>query len=262
MNQENITVLYVVNDGIARIVLNRPDKANALDRDTTHALSEAIHKACDDESVRVIMLEGNGKTFCAGGDISAFIDEMQNLPAFIDSLVLQLNEALVRLHTSAKFIVSVVSGPIGGGGIGIALCADFVLAADTMKLRCGYSGIGLTPDVGSSWYLTKRAGPVRAKQLFALNTVLDAQTCLHYGIVDAVYPGDELVDQAMSLAKKLRAGPKNSLVRIKSLVDGITQRSFQEQVELERQYMVASGTEPDAHEGITAFAEKRLPVFK
>lgn len=262
LNQATDTVLYAVDNGIAQITLNRPGQANALDKDTVFAFSDAVNKACDDQSVRVIMLQANGKTFCAGGDITTFQGALQNLPELLDTLLLPLNKALLRLHTSGLPIVSVINGPVGGGGIGIALCADFVLAADAMKLRCGYSGIGLSPDAGSSWNLANRAGPTRAKQLFALNTVLDAQTCLQYGIVDAVYPAAELLDQAMSLAVQLCAGSKNSLARIKSLVDGIGQRSFQEHLELERQYMLASGAEPDANEGISAFTEKRTPIFK
>ncbi len=257
----NAPVLSKLEDGVAHITLNRPDQANALDDATINALAAAINQACDDTGTRVVLLRAIGKTFCAGGDIRMFETRLDELAELLDNLLVPLNKALVRLQTSGLPVVSAINGPVGGGGIGIALCADFVLAADTMKLRCGYSAIGLTPDAGSSWFLAKRTGTVYAKQLFFMNTPLDAQACLQKGIVDAVYPAEQLLDEATALATQLAAAPKHVMQRTKFLVDSAGKLSFEKHLDAERRYMVASGGEAASHEGIKAFIEKRKAVF-
>lgn len=257
----NDPVLCKLENGVAHITLNRPDDANALDVATINAFAAAINQACDDTSTRVVLLRAIGKTFCAGGDIHTFEEELDDLAELLDAIITPLHKALVRLNTSGLPVVSAVNGPVGGGGIGIALCADFVLAAETMKLRCGYSAIGLTPDAGSSWFLARRTGSVRAKQLFFLNTPLDAQACLQHGIVDAIYPAAQLLSEATTLANLLADSPKHVMERTKFLVESAGTHSFEKHLDAERRYMVASGGEAAAQEGIKAFIEKRKAVF-
>ena len=259
---ETDKVVLECAQGIATITLNRPDAGNALDYDMIQGLAGVIHGACDDPSTRVVVIRAKGKAFCVGGDINAFQTHQDQLPEFIDSLLTPLNRAMVRLLSSGLPIVNVVSGPVGGGGIGLALCGDYVIAAESMKLRGGYSAIGLTPDVGSSWFLTHRAGAAKAKQVLLLNEPLSAQQCLDWGLVDAVYPDTELEKQCQQLISRLHAGPKPVFARIKSLVDTAQERSFAEHLELERQYMVASGGETNVQEGVEAFLAKRAPRFE
>src|SRR5690606_9696292 len=160
------------------------------------------------------------------------------LPEFIDSLIEPLNKALVRLTGSKLPVVNVVQGPVGGSGIALALCGDFVIAAASMKLRGGYSALALTPDIGTSWFLTNRTGAARAKQLFLLNETLNPQQCLDRGIVDAIYPNTELESHSNELAERLRAGPRAVFARIKTLVDTAHERDLERHLELERRYMV------------------------
>lgn len=254
-------VLLGIESGLATITLNRPEKSNALDMATGLALADAINRACKDSSVRVLLLHGAGKAFCVGGDIDMLKSAAESLPKLLDSLLGPLNEALVNLASSGLPVVSALNGAIGGGGIGIALCADYVLAAKSLRLRCGYSAIGLTPDAGSSWFLTRRIGAIRAKQLFLLNRLLNAEECLAIGVVDAIYPDDELEARATELASQLCAGPRDVYARIKCLADGAFQRSLAEQLALEREYMVLSGSQNDAREGLAAFVDKRAPAF-
>ncbi|MGB3423976.1 MAG: enoyl-CoA hydratase-related protein [Castellaniella sp.] len=254
-------VLFRQDDGIARITLNRPRQLNALDAEAIHALAAAIEDACNDTRTRVVLIEGTGKAFCVGGDINLFSRAIDDLPSLLESLLQPLHAAIARLAASGLPIVSAVNGPVGGGGIGLALCADYVLAAQSMALRCGYSAIGLTPDAGSARFLTLRAGVVRAKQLFYLNEMLDAPACLALGIVDAVHPDEELAAAAQALARRLQAGPREPLARIKMLIETTGDRSLPEHLAAERECMVASSGEPDAREGITAFTEKRTARF-
>jgi len=255
-------ILVKIHEPIATIILNRPQAANALDEETLFLLAQAFNQVAKDDNVSIILIHGTGNVFCAGGDIRMFAQyNAEKLSRLLDKVLTPLHEAIAQLINANKIIISAVNGPVGGGGIGLALCADYVLASDTMKLRGGYSAIGLSPDAGSSWFLTKRAGPVRAKQLFLDNTTLDAQSCLNDGIIDQIYPQNQLIPAAQTLATQLSKGPRKPIQRISRLINNIEQRHFEEQLELERQFIVKSGAEPNAQEGIQAFIENRTPQF-
>lgn len=253
---------FDINEGIASITLSRENQGNALNLEMATSFAEAVNEILSNRSVRVILITGAGKNFCVGGDIRTFIEEREDLPALVDTLIEPLNEALVKLEASCLPIVSAVNGPVGGAGIGLALIADFVLAAESMKLRCGYTAIGLSPDAGSSWLLANRIGTSRAKQLFLTNTALNADECLSLGIVDKIYPDSELMTQAHALLSELRNGPTQAMTRVKRLLDhSISQRSFKNHLELERNFIIQSASEEDVQEGILAFTEKRKPSF-
>ena len=254
-------VLSEVRAGIAHIILNRPLSGNALSPETGLQLGRAMHAACDDPDVRVVVLRAAGKMFCGGGDIDVFRNPEGGLQELLKGLLDPLHAAIHRLVTSGLPIVTVLNGPVGGGGIGIALCGDYVLAAQSMKLRGGYSAIGLSPDAASSWFLAHRAGATRARQIFFLNEPVSAQRCLELGIVDAVYPDHELAARADELARRLALSSTGALRRIKRLMDGMHERTLQEHLNLERDLILECATSPDASEGIAAFLEKRSPVF-
>lgn len=255
------TVLLESDGGVARITLNRPEMGNAIDGDMALALVEAVEATAADAGVRAVLLTGSGSTFCAGGDISAFRANLGELPRFIEPLLRRLHRAAHQLATLTVPVVSAVNGPVGGGGIGLALCADLVLAAESAKLRGGYSGIGLTPDLGTSWSLARRAGAARAKEILFLNRPLPARECLAWGIFDAVHPDDRLAAEAREVAARLAAGAAGALARIKQLVDGARGRSLEAHLALEAEAIVAAAGTADAREGITAFMEKRAPRF-
>jgi 2-(1,2-epoxy-1,2-dihydrophenyl)acetyl-CoA isomerase len=254
-------VLYAFHDGTATLTLNRPDKGNAIDLGLGQALAAAIDCAAAQPGLSVLLIQAAGKAFCVGGDIG----EMQraaDLPGFLAPAIASLHAAVQKLAALPAPIVTVVQGAVGGGGIGLALCGDFVLAGEAMKLRGGYSAIGLTPDLGASWYLARRAGAAKAKNILFLNDVLDAYACLRAGVVDAVYPDHELVEAGRVLAARLATSATLSLQRIAKLVDGAAGRTLQQQLDLERDYMVASAATADGSEGVRAFTEKRGPVFR
>lgn len=172
-----------------------------------------------------------------------------------------IHAAILRLAQLPIPVVSAVNGPVGGGGIGLALCADIVLAAESMKLRTGYSAIGLTPDVGGSWFLTRLVGPMRAKRILFANEPWSAQQCLAAGIVSEVYADGALAVHAHALVKTLAQSATGSLGRIKRLVDGVAQRTLEQQLEVECHYMIESAASSEALEGVRAFTEKRAPRF-
>lgn len=254
-------VLLECHGNVAYITMNRPERANAIDLESSAALIESIDAVAGDAAVRAVVLRAVGRQFCAGGNIDAFVQAGAGLPAMLDELIPPLHAALYKLATLPVPVISAVNGPIGGGGIGLALCADIVLAAESMKLRGGYSAIGLTPDAGSSWFLTRRVGAMRAKQIFFTNTPLSAQQCLELGVVTEVLADVLLASRTQALAEMLARSATSALGRIKRLVDGAGERSLQAQLELEHRLMVESAASAHAGEGVAAFVEKRPPKF-
>lgn len=254
-------VLLNIQDGVATITLHRPDNGNAIDLALGKALVAAVERVAADSSVRALLLTGCGKAFCVGGDIAEMLQK-EDLQAYLGPAVANLHTAVAQLADLPIPIVTAINGAVGGGGIGLALCGDIVLASESMKLRGGYSAIGLTPDLGASWYLARRAGPARARNILFLNRPLGAPDCLASGLVDEVLPDSALAAKASALVRRLAAGATLSLGRIKDLVDGVDKRSFREHLALEARYMVASAGTEDAREGVRAFMEKREPRFR
>lgn len=254
--------VLIERDGhVAAIVLNRPEQSNAMDPEASKALIDCIDEVAADTSVRAVLLRANGKHFCTGGSIAFFDQAGAELPRMLEQFIGPLHAAIHKLATLPVPVVSAVNGPVGGGGIGLALCADIVLAAGSMKLRGGYSAIGLTPDAGASWLLARRAGAARAKQIFFTNAPLSAQQCLAFGIVDEVVADEELAARAAGLARTLAQGATGALAHIKRLVDGAHERSLGAQLDMENRFMVDAAAATHAAEGIAAFREKRVPRF-
>lgn len=255
-------VIFDIHDGVFVITLNRPESANSLNTEMCVTFEETVDHACRSDATRAILLSGTGKVFCAGGDINQFKNSVSELPEVLKSMLTPLNNAILKLASSGVPVITALNGAVGGGGIGLALCGDYVYAAESMKMRSGYTAIGLTPDAGSSWYLTQRVGPVRAKQIFLSNRTLSAQKCLDIGIVDALYPDDQLLERAYELAHELSTGPKDAFASVNALIHEIPQRSLFEQLNLELKSMVLAAETLDATAGISAFINKQKPKFE
>ena len=261
MNIMNGIEWHVDAQGVGRIVLNRPEHNNALGSSSTPMLVRAINEVTGDRP-RVIVIEARGAIFCAGGDIQEFASAGDQLPALVDDILEQLLPAYLQLAQATCPVVTVVGGPVGGAGIGLALCGDFVLASDTMKLRTGYAAIGLSPDVGASYFLARRIGAVRAQQWLMLSQAVDAERCLAAGAVDQVFPAHELDAAAQGLVDQLCRAAPASLAAIKKLSMQGPGLSLQEHLLLEQQLLKACAATPDAREGVAAFVQKRPAVFK
>lgn len=254
-------VLVRIDDALATIVLNRPHAGNAIDDALGAAFIRAVDTIADSPGIRAILITGAGDKFCVGGDIGSMKSAGAQLAANMEKNLQPLHDAILKLARMPLPIVSAINGPLGGGGISLALCADIVLAAQSMKLRGGYSAIGLTPDLGASWFLAQRAGVAPAKRILFLNRALDADQCLACGIVDEIHPDARLADEARMLARQLAAGATLSLGRIKQLLDGKSTRTLEQQLALEHDFMIASGRSDDSREGLAAFLDKRPPRF-
>ncbi len=258
--QQSDGVSWGMADEIGRIVLSRPERANSL----TLAASRALVRAIDDvlaRKPRAVLLAAEGRIFCAGGDIGEFAAAGTALDALVDDILTPLHPALYRLATAALPVVAAVNGPVAGAGIGLALCADFVLGTPSTVLRTGYAAIGLSPDAGASYFLARRVGAVRAQQWLMLSEAIDAQRCLQHGAIDALHPEAELAGAAEALVARLARAAGGSLAAIKTLCSGTPARGLREHLALEQALLVARAGSADAREGVQAFIEKRTPRF-
>jgi len=254
------TVLWQIEDGVGHIVLNRPEAANALDSAASRQLADTVAQAARAD-IGAVLISARGRQFCAGGDIRQFVAQRDELDRLVQALLDQMHPALHALAELPLPVVSALQGPVGGAGIAVALCADIVLASSAMKLRGGYSAIGLSPDLGASYYLARRAGAARAKYLLMTNRAIDADTCLRWGLVDEVHAPEALADAARALAAELARGATGALGGIKRLCDGAARHDLRTHLELERAALVRCAASADAREGVAAFIDKRAPRF-
>lgn len=253
-------IAWGVQDGIGRIVLKRPERANSVSLASSHVLARAIDEVLD-AAPRAILLTGQGRVFCAGGAIDDFVAAGEKLPELVDAILDRLHPALLRLARSPAPLVVAVNGTVGGAGVGLALCGDFVLAAESMKLRTGYAAIGLSPDAGSSYFLSRRIGPVRAQQWLMLSDPVDSARCLAAGAVDALYPDAELAAAAEALVTRLASGAAGSFAAIKALCGDAPSRPIDAHFEMEHRLLRERAGSADAREGVAAFIAKRAPRF-
>jgi len=253
-------IRWGVAQGVGRIVLDRPEHNNALGRESAPALARAIDEVTAARP-RVIMIEGRGPIFCAGGDIREFADTGDQLEPLVHEILGTLLPAYLKLARAPCPVVTVVGGPVGGAGIGLALCGDFVLASKTMKLRTGYAAIGLSADVGASYFLARRVGAVRAQQWLMLSDAVDASRCLAAGAVDQVFTAADLDAGAEALVSRLAASAPASLAAMKRLSLEGPALALDAYLALERDLLAACARTADAREGITAFVAKRMPRF-
>lgn len=255
------TVIWSVKNGVGHLTLNRPEAANAIDLPLARAYAAAVEQAVRAD-IGAIVLSSTGKQYCAGGDINAFAASDGQLDGLIRELLDLLNPAVAQLAALPLPIISAVHAPVGGAGIALALCADIVLAAPPMKLRGGYSALGLSPDIGASYFLAYRAGPARAKYILMSNHAIPADECRRWGLVDEIHPPEALQSVATELAAQLAAGATGALGGIKRLCEDALNRDLRTHLEHERRALLHCARAADSREGIAAFRQKRPPRFR
>src|SRR5689334_8978193 len=168
-------LLFTRDGPVARLVLNRPDVGNAVDVPLTRALVEAAIACDEDDTIRCVTLTGAGRLFCAGGDIGAFSNSRDRLPALLKELLANINPAVSILTRMAKPLLCVVNGPAAGAGLSLAILGDYVLAARSAHFTLAYGGIGLSPDAGATWLLPRLIGLRRAQDMAVTNRRVGAE---------------------------------------------------------------------------------------
>src|ERR1700736_3997797 len=255
--------LHVGSDGIARLRLNRPDASNGLNVELLKALHEAILRCHADASARVVLLSGEGRNFCAGGDIHTFESKGADLPQYLREATAWLQLATSALIQLRVPVVTAVQGfAAGGGGLGLVCASDVVVAAESAKFFSGAVRVGMAPDGGSSVTLTQLVGLRHALRILLTNPTLTAAEALDIGLVTEVAPDDELISRATEVAKALTALPTQALSGTKRLVwSGVGASVEQRLAEEARTVSELSGT-ADALEGLRAVIERRQPRFQ
>lgn len=205
-----------VADGIATVELNRPEAANALDLPLAERLAEVVEQL-EAPEVRVVLLTGAGKRFCAGGDVRSFV-AAEDQPAYLEQLASKADRVLQRLGELGKPVVAAVQGAVAGAGLAIMLTGDLVVAARGTKFVTAYAGIGLTPDCGLSWLLPRAVGQQRALELMLTGRTLTAAQAHDWGLVTEVVDDAAVLDRARELAQSLAAGPAFALGQARRLV--------------------------------------------
>jgi enoyl-CoA hydratase/carnithine racemase len=247
-------------DSLGHIVLDRPP-ANSYDKAFMQELDGAIEEARNDDAVKAIVVRsGNEKFFSAGADVSVFaksgLDEQ-------NAFVVCANEAIGKLESTPKVVVAAINGHCLGGGLEIALCCDFRIAAEgSYRIGLPEVTLGLLPGTGGTQRLPRLIGRQKALDLLLRGTTMPPQDALGAGIVDEVVPPADLLDRATERARAYASGPTFAIGRIKrAAVQGFGMR-LDEGLKLERELLIELFKSEDAKEGVTAFVEKRKPSYK
>ena len=253
---------YSLENGLARITLNRPKQANALDLPMAKELVAATQECRDNNDVRAVLLTGNGKLFCAGGDLASMAKATGPVDEHLHELASTCHIAYNNILKMRAPVVVAVNGPAAGIGLGLALIGDVTLAADHASFLMAYTAAGLSPDGGSSKLLPLAVGLKRAKDLALTNRKLSASEAENWGIVSQVLPAEALMPSAEKLASRLASGPTNAFGHVKRLMLEALEVSLQHTLDDEATTIASSAVGADGTEGIDAFMNKRKPEFK
>jgi 2-(1,2-epoxy-1,2-dihydrophenyl)acetyl-CoA isomerase len=249
-------------DGVAHVRLNRPESANGLNVELLQALHQVLMRVHGDGRVRAVLITGEGKNFCAGGDVHTFLSKGEALPDYIRvaTSYLQLVAALL-IRMNPPVVCAVHGYAAGGGGMGLVCSSDFVVAGASAKFLAGATRVAMVPDAGVSVTLTQLVGLRRAMEILMLNPVISADEAKAMGLVTRVVPDEQLQDEALALARQLAAGAPAALANTKRLLwNGLGQGVEAAMPEENHAQAVLSGT-ADAREGLAAVIEKRAPRF-
>ena len=257
-------ILYSTEAGIARLTLSRPDKLNSFTGEMHAELRDALDCIQADRSVRVLVLTGAGRAFCAGQDLAD--PEMSALPdgrlADIGNVVENNYKPLIlRLQNLRVPTIAAVNGIAAGAGASVALACDLVVATKSASFLQAFSKVGLIPDTGGTWFLPQRVGMARAIGLAMLADKLPAEKAADWGLIWAAYEDAEFSAKVDAMAAQLAAMPTKALVRTRQAMHAASGHTLEQQLSFEGSFMRELGWSPDYAEGVAAFMEKRAPKF-
>jgi len=256
------TLLFDVTSGIATITLNRPDAANAMNPTMARELSDIAIRCDDSPDIRAVVIRGSGKMFCAGGDLGVFAEAGDKVSAVIKEMAGDLHMGISRLTRMNAPVIAAVNGTAAGAGFSLAIAADLVISVDTAKYVMAYTNAGLSPDGSSTYFLPRRIGDRRARELMLTNRVLSAAEALDWGLINQVVSKEDFDEAVSKLAASIAEGPTLAYGRVKSLLNASFDNGLETQMELETRGISDMSKTDDGIEGIQAFLAKRKPNFK
>jgi 2-(1,2-epoxy-1,2-dihydrophenyl)acetyl-CoA isomerase len=253
-------ILFDIDNGVGFVTLNRPDKYNAFNRPMAIRLQEVLDACAADTSVRCVCLTGAGKAFCSGQDLAEVVDPQG--PGMERILAEHYNPIVQRIVDLEKPVVAAVNGVAAGAGANIALCCDVVVATETASFIQAFSAIGLIPDSGGTYTLPRLVGWQKATALMMLGDKVPAAEAERMGMVYKVFAAESFEQDAKNLAYKLAQMPTKGLALTKQALQQSRVNSFEQQLTYEDVLQQRAAKTEDFKEGVTAFLEKRKPIFK
>lgn len=252
-----------INEGVAVLTLNRPDSLNSFTVVMHGEVKAALDRVESDPSVRVLVLTGAGRGFCAGQDLSDRAVKPGGAPVDLGhSVETYYNPLVTRLRNLAMPVLCAVNGVAAGAGANIALACDIVIAAKSANFIQPFCNIGLVPDSGGTYALPRMIGLPRAMGLALLGDKLPAEKAADWGLIWQAVEDEALLETVMTLARKLAVAPTKGLASIKKAFHASLDNGFADQLTVERDLQRDLGFSEDYKEGVAAFLEKRKPVFK
>lgn len=259
------TVEFELTDGVAVLRLNRPKVLNSLNPPLLDEMRSVLAAVSEDDEARALVVTGNGRGFCAGADLAAG-ERPPGLSmgeAIAQSMDQRFNPLIRDLFHLQKPVVAAVNGAAAGGGVGVALAADIVLAARSASFELVFvPRLGIVPDCGASFFLQRLIGRARALGLCMLGESLSAERAAEWGLIWSCVEDDKLMDEAMAIAVRLASGPTLAFPRLRSVLAAAEHHTLDEQLDLERDAQRVLCDSEDFMEGALAFLQKREPKFR
>jgi 2-(1,2-epoxy-1,2-dihydrophenyl)acetyl-CoA isomerase len=256
-------LLYDVQNGVCTITLNRPDVLNALNEKLNYELKDAFTQAGADPSVRVVVLTGAGRGFCSGADLKseAAFKSGEGERSLADAVRNRYNPMILAIRNLPKPVIGRLHGVAAGAGCSLALACDLLVASEEAVLAEIFIGIGLVMDAGSTWFLPRLVGPMKAFEMATMGTKVAAKEALSLGLVNKVVPADQLDATVAQVAGYYAAAPTRTIGLIKQMLQKSYGFTLEEMLEWEALCQDAAGRTQDHREGVQAFLEKRKPNF-
>lgn len=255
-------VLFVVEDGIARVTFSRPEAGNAVDLAMARALVEVAIRCETDGSIRCVVLTGAGRLFCAGGDVGAFKSAGDGVDALLSDLAGTLHMALTRFARMPKPLLVLVNGPAAGAGLSLGICGDVVLCARSAHFTAAYGTLGLTPDGGMSWLLPRLVGLRKAQEIILTNRRIKADEAEAIGLVTRTVDDDALAGEGDKVAAQLANAAVGAIGAARTLLRQSLESTLETQLEREVAAITRSGATAECREGLAAYFAKRPADFK
>jgi 2-(1,2-epoxy-1,2-dihydrophenyl)acetyl-CoA isomerase len=251
-----------VVDGIAAIRFNRPGSFNAFDRDTIRLLADVLAQIAMDSRVRGVILSGQGKAFCAGGDLRWLVNFGKSYGEAFHVLAASYHQAIVEIRRMPKPVVAAINGLAAGGGFSMALACDFRVMESSAVLKQAYTSNGLSIDGGGTFTLPRLVGLARAMEIAAFDRPISSEQALSWGLVTEVVGDGESVERSRAMIEEIRTVAPTSFLAAKALMTDSLQTSLETQMEKERHFLAWCADHPNGKEGVSAFLEKRKPRYR
>lgn len=255
------TILYSLENGIATLTLNRPKSFNSFNREMALELQDRLDECHNNKAVRVIVISGEGKAFCAGQDLVEVTDQAQN-PGFRKILDEHYGPIIKKIRYTDKPIIAAVNGVAAGAGANIALACDIVVATESAKFIQAFSAIGLIPDSGGTFFLPRLIGFQKASVLAMLGDRVTAAEAEQMGMIYRSIPDESFEEEILQLASRVAKMPTKGLALTKQAFNSAMTNSLDQQLDVESDLQIQASETSDYHEGVAAFLEKRKPQFK